>query len=178
MSIGTIVILVIAIIMLIFGIVFVRSIMCTGIQVTEDLGEGVKNEVKGLFNAGQFGVKCVGEGSQEIKIGSGGRRKIICIVKTEEETEYDLNVRNVESVKGASGSVLDRWILDEGWSGIVSPGGEGTEATVLLLDIPKDAPTTTLKITIDAVNGLTGTTRTHVSYIDVVPAGFFRTAMC
>ena len=56
---------------------------------------------------------------------------------------------------------------------------DGAEATVLLLDIPEDAPTTTLKITIDAVrDNDPSTSKTHTSYIDIVPVGFFRTTMC
>lgn len=179
LSMSTIVIIVIAIIMLIFGIVFVRSVMCSGIIIVGDLSEGVKNEIRNLFGADKLGVKCLGEGSQEIKFGSGGRRKVICIIKSEEPVDYKLTVKDIESKKGASDSTVNKWVIDNDWSGSVSPGGDGTEAAVLLLDIPQDAPTTTLKITIDVVKDNDfSTKKTHISYIDVVPVGFFRTAMC
>jgi len=178
LSIGTIVILVIAIIMLVLGIIFVRTIMCTGIQVSEEVGIGVKNEVRSLFGADRYGVKCMGEGSQEIKLGSGGRRKVLCLIKTEEVTNYRLTA-TVKSLKGASDATLRRWIIDEDWSGSVVPGDDRGEATVLLLDIPRDAPTTTLKITVDAIKNNDPSTRTtHIAYIDIIPLGFFRTTIC
>ncbi len=179
LSMTTIVIIVISIIVLIFGIIFGRNVMCAGIQVTEDINQGVRNQVKVLFGADKFGVVCVGEGGQEVRIGSGGRRKIVCIIKTEDANEYDLTVRDIQSLKGASTSTVNRWVLDDGWKGSVSPGGDGTDAPVLILDIPQDAPTTTLKITIDEIrNRDSSTKKTHTSVIDVVPAGFFRTTMC
>lgn len=179
LSMTTIVIIVISIIVLIFGIIFGRNVMCSGIQITEDINAGVKNQVKLLFGADKYGVVCVGEGGQEVKIASGGRRKIVCIIKTEDSVEYDLTVRNIQSLKGASTASVNKWVLDDGWKGSVSPGGDGTEAPVAILDIPQDAPTTTLKITIDEVkNQDSSSKKTHTAVIDVVPAGFFRTTMC
>jgi hypothetical protein len=178
LSVGTIVIIVIAVTMLILGIVFVRSIMCSGIQITENLDEGVKNEINDLFGADEIGVNCMGEGGQEISIGTGGRRPIACIIKTEEQKEYDLRADIEESLKGASKSIVEKeWVLDQDWRGTVSPGKD-QEAVVMLLDIPRDAPTTTLKIRIKSTDITTGKETTHISYIDIVPVGFFRTTMC
>jgi len=179
LSISTIVILVISITMLVLGIIFVRGVMCSGIQISEDLSEGVKNEIRSLFSADEIGVKCLGEGSQEIKLASGGRRKIICIIKTEEAAEYKLSVKEIKSIKGASDSAVSKWVIDKEWKGSISPGGKGKEVTALLLNIPKDAPTTTLKITIEDIkNNDVNSKTTHISYIDIVPAGFFRTTIC
>jgi hypothetical protein len=179
LSIGTIVILVIAVIMLILGIIFVRSIMCTGIQFGEEVGTGVTNEIRSLFGADRYGVKCMGEGDQEIKLASGGRRRVICVIKEEDVSNYKLTT-SVKSLKGASTStVQQKWVLTSDWAGPVQPGGDGTVAPVLLLDIPRDAPTTTLEVTVDSVKDRDPATRTsHTSYIDVVPTGFFRTTIC
>lgn len=178
LSMGTIVIIVIAITMLILGIVFVRSIMCAGIQISEDLSTGVKNEVKSLFGADKYGVRCMGEGSQEVSLGTGGRRKIICIIKTEESATYDLTA-DVDTLKGASKSTVNKWIIDQDWmDGSVTPG-EDKEVPVVFLDIPRDAPATTLKITITSVkNNDLNTKKTHTSYVDIVPVGFFKTTLC
>ncbi|MBM3233564.1 hypothetical protein FJZ19_00545 [Candidatus Pacearchaeota archaeon] len=178
LSIGTIVIIVLALIMLILGIVFVRSIMCAGIQVSEDLGSGVKNQVRNLFGGDKLGVKCVGESGQEIKYGTGGRRQVVCIIKTDEQTEYQLRVKEVKSLSGVNTATAEKWIIDQDWKGKVSPGGNGAEATVLLLNIPKDAPTTSLKLTIEAKNTNTDSVTSHTLYIDIVPVGFFRTTLC
>lgn len=182
LSIGTIVIIVIAVTMLILGIVFVRSIMCSGILISEDLSSGVRNEIKTLFGADKFGVKCMGEGSQEVGLGSGGRRKIVCMIKTEEVATYKLTA-DVDTVKGASKSTVQGWIVDQDWTGSVTPGTD-EEAAVVLLDIPRDAPTTTLKIIVNSMKGSAGggfepdTKRTHTSYIDIVPVGYFKTTLC
>tara|TARA_Y100000310_G_scaffold69734_1_gene65290 strand:+ start:303 stop:863 length:561 start_codon:yes stop_codon:yes gene_type:complete len=178
LSIGTIVIIVIAITMLILGIVFVRSIMCSGIQISEDLSVGVRNEVKSLFGADKYGVKCMGEGGKEVKLGTGGRRTIVCIIKEDESTTYNIKAVIDESLKEVTTKVADTWVLDSGWKGDVIPGGEGKETVVMLLDIPRDAPTTTLKLKITAENERVGTTTYHYSYIDIVPAGFFKTTLC
>jgi hypothetical protein len=178
LSMTTIVIIVISIIVLIFGIIFARSVMCSGIQITQEVDSAVKNQLKVLFGADKYGVNCMGEGSQEVKLGTGGRRKIICMIKVEDETDYNIKVTRVESLKGATDSIVDKWIIDQDWTGTVSPGGDGTEANVLMLDIPADAPTTTLKIKIQKMNQRSGSTQTSYSVIDIVPTGFIRSTVC
>lgn len=173
---GTVVIVVLSVSMLILGMILIRNIMCAGMQISEDISSGVKNEVKNLFGADKFGVKCMGEGGQDIKIGTGGRRKVICIIKTEEQTTFQLIATKVESLKGASTDTVQKWILSKEWSGSVSPGAD-KEADVLLLDIPRDAPTSTLRITIQANSG-TGSSDTIISTIDIVPTGFIKGSIC
>jgi hypothetical protein len=177
LSMGTIIILVLGVSMLVLGIVLIRSIMCSGLQITDQLSTGVTNEVKNLFGADKFGVKCVGQGGQEVKYGTGGRRRIDCIIKTDEQTNYDITIANIESIKGAKTEIIKKWAISEGWKGAVS-AGEEQEQTVLLLDIPRDAPTTTAKITIDVKNTDTGTEQTIISFIDIVPTGFIKGAIC
>lgn len=178
LSIGTIVIIVLAVTMLVLGIIFVKSIMCSGIVISEELSTGVKNEIRTLFGADKYGVKCVGEG-QDIKFGTGGVRQIVCMIKTEQETEYDLIVKNIESLKGTPTKKVEEWVIGKDWlKKKVSPGGSGAEAVVLLLDIPKDAPTTMLEIEILAKNKDLGTEESHVSYINIVPTGFLKTTLC
>jgi hypothetical protein len=177
LSIGTIVVLVIGVSMLILGMILVRSIMCSGLQITEDVTTGVKNEIKTLFGAEQFGVKCLGEGGQDVKLGTGGRRKVICMIKTEEQTSYDIQIKSLESLQGAKTDIVNNWAISKGWTGSVTPGQENEE-TVLLLNIPRDAPATTLKITIQSKNVGTGSEKTITSIIDVVPTGLIKGAIC
>jgi len=176
LSIGTIVIIVLAIVMLVLGIVFVRSIMCAGIIMTGDLSTGVQNEIRDLFGADDYGVKCMGEGSQEIKIGSGGTRRIFCIIKTEDQEEYKLTT-DIDSIDGAPKSTVKSWIKDQDARVDVSPGKDA-EVVIAIMEIPRNAPKTTLKITTQAKNINTGTETTHVSFIDIVPVGYFKGAIC
>jgi len=178
MSIGTIVIMVIAVTMLILGIVFVRSIMCSGIQMTQDLSKGTRAKIIELFGADEYGVRCVGEGDQQIVFGSGGRRNVVCVIKSDENVQYEIKVKSIENIKRPSDTSFESWVLDKDWEGSVTPGGKGTDATVAVLDIPKDAAATTLKFTMESTNMQTSTTKTHTSYIDVEPASFFTSTMC
>ena len=45
LSVGTMIIIVLALTMLILGMIFVRSIMCSGIVLTEEISRCVENEV-------------------------------------------------------------------------------------------------------------------------------------
>lgn len=179
MSIGTIVIMVIAVTMLILGIVLVRSIMCAGMQMTDEISKGMRAEIIKLFGSDSYGVRCMGEGGgSEVKLGSGGRRAIACIIKVDENVEYELDVKKIESLKGASTSTIEKWVINEGWTGRVSPGGDGKDVVVVLLDIPRDAPTTTLDIEVESENKASGVKDTHNLIIDIQPANFFTNTMC
>ncbi len=179
MSIGTIVIMVIAVTMLILGIVFVRSVMCAGIQMTEDISAGTHQEIIKLFGADSYGVKCLGEGSQEIAFGSGGRRNLVCIVKSDENAQYKIDVKKIENLDRKDDTSFEAWVRDKGWGpGSVPPGGDGIEAVVVVLDIPNEVPKTTLKFTIESTDMQTNVNRTHYSYIDIEPVGLLTDAMC
>jgi len=176
MSMTTIVIIVISVIILIFGIIFARSVMCTGIQLTQQVNDAVKNQLTTLFGADNYGVLCMGENGQEIKLGTGGPRQVVCMIKTDKGLDYTLKVKKVESLSGAKDNVVDKWIVDQDWTGSVSPG-EDNYATVLMLDIPRDAPATRLKLTVQETN-TDGKDKTHVAYLNVVTVGFFQSTMC
>ncbi len=178
MSIGTIVVMVIAVTMLILGIVFVRSIMCAGIIMSEEISDGVREEIRGLFSGDEYGVRCMGEGSQKVKLGSGETVAVHCIIVVEENVEYDIQVKSIESLKGASTSTVEKWVLKDSWKGSVAPGGGGKDVKVLILDIPKDASATTLDITFESTNSASGTKDTHNSIIYIQPTNFFTGTMC
>jgi hypothetical protein len=178
MSIGTIVIIVIAVTMLILGIVFVRSTICSGIIMSEEISRGMRDEIRGLFSGDEYGVRCMGQGSEEPVLGTGGRRAVHCIIRVEDNIEYDIDVKQIESLRGASTQTVQNWVLREGWEGSVAPGGDGKDVKVLILDIPKDAPTTTLDITLESTNSQSGTKETHDVVIDIKPTNFFTGTMC
>lgn len=177
MSMTTIVIIVISVIILIFGIIFARSVMCTGIQITQQVNDAVKNQLTTLFGEDNYGVLCMGENGQDIKLGTGGPRQVVCMIKTEEELDYTLKVKKVESLSpGTKDTVVDKWIVDQNWEGTVSPGDDNY-ATILMLDIPRDAPATRLKFTLEETNSA-GKVKTHVGYLNIVTVGFFQSTMC
>ena len=174
MSIGTIVTIALLMVVLVMGMYLIRTIMCSGITLTEEISESVKNEVKGLFGVDNYGVRCMGESGHEITLGDGGRRQIVCIINTDTQTDYKLRIKNIESLRGVPTNTVRNWILDEDWEGAVSPGQ--TTVTVLLLDIPKEVSDTNLKIEIEEDNGLNK--KTHISYIDIKHVGTLNSAIC
>jgi len=177
LSIGTIVVLVVGVSMLILGIILVRSIMCSGLQITEDLSTGVRNEVKNLFGADKLGVKCVGQGGAEVNLGTGGKRSLVCIFKSDEAAKYTVTVDKIESLTASvSSEIANTWVLDKGWSGNVVPGQE-QEEVVVLFNLPRDAPNTALKISMTATKE-GGSPQSITSRVTVVPTGFIKGAIC
>ncbi len=157
-------------------VIFLRVIICSP-GVTETRSEAMDLEVVNQISQikiykkeSYYGVVCAGEDGQEIRIGSGGRKKIICLIRTDSATDYDLTVKDIQSLKGASTETVNMWVLDAGWKGSVSPGADWTDAPVLILDIPRDAPTTTLELTIESIeNRDNSTNKIHKSVVDITP---------
>ena len=176
LSIGTIVVWVIAITMLILGIIFVRSIMCSGIMLTEKMSKGVEKEITDLFGSNEYGIRCMGEGGHEIKLGDGGRRHIGCVINQNTQTEYKLTVKKVTSLKGASTKTVEGWILDKNWEGSVSPGI--TSETVMILDVPQKVSDSSIKIEIEELNLNTEAKKTHYMALDITHTGAFNSAVC
>ena len=177
MSVGTIVTIVLLMSVLIFGMIFVKNIMCSGISITNGIDEKLQNEIQTLFGTSDYGVKCMGENGQEVTIGDGGKRQIFCVINTDTQTTYNLNVVKVESLSGESTANVQKWILPgQDWTGPVSPGRK--TATVLILNIPKSTSATSLKITLKESIAGTSTEDIHLMYIDVKHVGQVTSTIC
>jgi hypothetical protein len=182
LSIGTIVVLVIGVSMLILGIILVRSIMCSGMQITQDLSSGVRNEVKNLFGGGQYGIKCVGTGGADVKLATGGRRAVVCIIKEDQPSIYNivLDKTDVTSLTPTvSSAIVQSWILGTPGAPKVSvkAGGDGQDVAVLLLNIPRDAPAATIQIKMTSTKE-GSSPESITSVVDVTPTGFIAGAIC
>jgi len=176
MTMGTIVTIVLLVSVMVLGLVFVRNIMCAGIVLTDDITTGTTNEIKNLFGTRAYGVKCMGEDGQEVKIGGGGLRHITCVINSESETYYELEVLSIEALDGESTSEVETWQLDRDWDDTIFPGSFET-TSVLLLDIPSDVSKTILKIEVGETKD--GDSKpTHDLYLEIVPAGGFTKAVC
>ena len=68
LSIGTIVIIVLAMTMLILGMVLVRSIMCGAVGLTGEINKNVKGEIDRLFQSTGGEVVCVGGGEEAVTL--------------------------------------------------------------------------------------------------------------
>ena len=158
-------IILVVVILAIIGIIILRNIMCSGYSLDPKLDPNTVRELQKIFGD-KYGVNCMGTGSQEVRFEAGGRRQISCMIKTNQTINYEIKL-DVESLTGASNEEVQKWILDEGWKGYVEPGDE-KEAPVLILDIPKNAPATTLKLRITKTSS-DGEIKTDYSVIDIIP---------
>ncbi len=178
MSMGTIVVIVLSVTILIFGMIFIKNIMCSGIVMTNQIDEKVTNEIQSLFGTSDYGVKCMGEGGQEVTIGDGGQRQIACVISTDTQSTYNLNVKTIESIgnTGVETSQVQKWVIDQDWTGTVSPGQK--VVPVLVLDIPKQVSATKLKITVEETVRETGAIDTHILYVSVKHVGQVSSTIC
>jgi hypothetical protein len=190
LSIGTIVIIVIAMSMLILGIVLVRQVMCAGINLTDKVTTETESEITNLFGTSEFGIKCQGEGDQ-VKIGGGGSRPIACIVNDESGAYYTLDVTEIKLLKGKIGDIsappeqtiplADPLIVDKGVTNLRVDAGKKT-IEVARLNVPRDIDASTIRITVQEKKGPNPSPQTiketHVLRIDLVPTGAFTSAIC
>ena len=177
MSMGAVVVIVLSVTILIFGIIFVKNIMCSGIVLTDQIDQKVSNEIQSLFGTSDFGVKCMGENGIETTLGDGGTREVICMVSTDTIGEYNFNMVDIESLPGSGVSTAEvrGWKVDEDWSGTISPGQK--TVGILRLKIPRNVPLTDLKIRVD-VSIDRGTPETHYLYIGVKHVGQVASTVC
>lgn len=161
----------IVLILIILGISLIK-ISCSPITISEQVNPAIKNQIKVLFGADKYGVNCMGEGSQEIKLETGQRGKIFCMIKVNKTTDYELNIKEISSLRGSDSQEVNSWIVDSGWNGTVLPSEDGKEVPVLLLNIPNNVPSTTIKITIEEVKN--NSTKTHQSIIDIIHASLYQ----
>ena len=176
MSMGTIVVIVLSVVLLIFGLIFTKNIMCSGIILTNQIDEKATNQIKGLFGENDYGVICMGERGQEVKLGDDGRRQITCVINTKSQSEYKLTIKSVDSLIGTPTANVQSWIINKDWQGFVSPGGQ--TQTVLLLDVPQKVSDTSLKIELEEENVATQLKQTHTIFVDVVHVGSISSAIC
>ena len=84
---------------------------------------------------------------------------------------------NIESLSGAKTATVKSWVIDQNWDGNVIPG-QDQEETVVLFNIPRDAPNTEVKVTMEAENKDSGSVQTITSRVQIVPTGFVQGAIC
>ena len=189
LSIGTIVIIVIAMSMLILGIVLVRQVMCAGIILTDEVSRATENEIKSLFSSTETGVKCIGESGNEPQIGGGGSRQVICVINTDEQWEYEFKLKDAEFLGDAPVGVnIDDLVVSpemngKGWEGVFGPGEK--TVTVAVLDVPRDIEKSILKLSFDECRFKQGESCSSNSYkeshplsITLVPSSAFSAAIC
>jgi len=176
MSIGTIVIIVIAITMLILGIVFVRSVMCGALSLTGDLNDRVTGEINKLFGSTGGEVQCVGASGEPVRMIPGRLNIVYCGIKAPQTAKYSLVLTDYRGVYSTK-SDIKNWIVEDSWGPISVPPGDELPKKVLRLNIPENAPddTITLEIAIKKEGQLISAQSLD---FEISRVGLFRAAMC
>jgi len=139
LSVGTIVVIVLAMSMLILGMVLVRSIMCGAVGLTGDINSKVRGEINKLFEASGNEVACVGAGEEPVTIVPGKTNTIYCSIRADKEAEYNIKVK---SIRGdiLKESEIRKWVSgDDFYKKRVAPNDEEPKKFLRLI-VPDNAP--------------------------------------
>ncbi|MCA9485836.1 MAG: hypothetical protein KC506_03255 [Nanoarchaeota archaeon] len=183
LSIGTIVIIVIAMSMLILGIVLVRQVMCAGIVLTSTITDETESQITDLFGSDERGIKCSGEDGGEITFGSGDSRELGCISNLQARSEnHEMRLESAILQRGRIGSWSEgdelkgtRFFIKEGWKGVRPAGRDSFAIANLDLNYDVDVSVVTLEYT-ELQNGQA--VDTHDITIDIEPVSGFKAAIC
>jgi len=160
MSMGTIVTIVLLMSVLVLGLILIRSIFSSGINVVDATNDQLKDQVNKLFSAEKRLV--VYPGTNEIKMKRGETSAIAIAVKNRiegvtasQKFNYELLVddSDVRRNCGITDREIHAWIRGRTGSGISLPPGDETTVEKILFDIPESAPLCSVKmrVTVDLV---------------------------
>ncbi|MCL6500754.1 MAG: hypothetical protein K6T16_01825 [Candidatus Pacearchaeota archaeon] len=177
MSITTVVILVIAVIMLILGLVFVRTIMCRGLNMVTTTLDGAQAEINKLFGAGAAKeIACMGSGNQQLTIVPGRYNVVGCGFSPDVPKTYNYQFQLESAI--IFGTTQDIKTQAQGWiaeklSGTISAAPGDTSYATFGIQPPKDAPHTILKFKVRVNN----VDRDSIRF-EVKPVGWLQQSVC
>ena len=175
LSIGTVVIIVIAITMLILGIVFVRSVMCSAVGLTGEINDRVKGEINDLFGSTGGEVQCVGSTGEAIRMNPGKTNFVWCGINAPQTAKYSIVLQNYNAVHSTKSQIKD-WIVTESWDGTVAPNDDIPKKAIRI-DLPDNAPEDTLMLQV-VVKKEGNIISTQDLDFEISRQGVFRAAMC
>jgi hypothetical protein len=153
MSITTIIIIVIAVVMLILGLVFVRTIMCGALNIATTTLEGAQGEINKLFGEERGEeVTCIGVRSP-LDIVPGAYNIVGCGFQPSVQTTYTYSF-NIKSAKDINGQNIDTsgWVT-ESLTGTKTVGPGTTEYATFAIRPSDNAPEGLLVIDVEIRKG-------------------------
>lgn len=146
LSIGTIVIIVLAMSMLILGLVLVRSIFTGATSNVDEINEKVRGEINKLFvDEDERAVLRLTENTAKVKLGDTlgiafGIRNTDTGITESSTFRYEtvLDDTNIRENCGISEEVAERWISQGSGSTSVRPGE--VEGEIIKINIPENSP--------------------------------------
>ncbi len=175
LSVGTMIVIIFAVIMLIMGIFLIRSIMCGAIGLTGDINSKVEDEVNKLFGATGGEVQCIGSSGEAIKIAPGQTNIIYCGIRAPVQANYKIELMSYSGTYTSSEEIA-KWIIGGVWEGAVPPG-QDTPIKAIRLNIPENAAEDTIILDIQVSKDGTLISSQSLDF-KVSRVGFVRTAMC
>ena len=140
MTMGTIVIIVLAVSMLILGLVLTKKIMCSGIGLTDEINAKVNKEIQTLFEDTGNPVVCLGSSTGDpVSLVPGRMNMIYCAINSERSTDvYRISLIS-DSATVTDAALFNEWNGGTGnnyWEGTVSTTDKSPKK-ILRLTIPK-----------------------------------------
>lgn len=175
MSITTIVVLVIAVIMLILGLFFVRTIMCKGISMATTTLEGAEKQIKELFSL-QGEISCLGLEGDPITIIPGRYNVVGCGFTPDTSRSYTYSYTLTTVIGNIDKSTVEGWITEK--SGTVSTTAGETAMAPLALNLPADASHATLVFKASIKKDASSAPIDKTIRYEIKPVGWFRSAVC
>lgn len=152
LSIGTIVIIVLAMAMLILGLILVRNIFSGGTNAVDRINQGVINEIERVFSDPNQKIAIIPK-TRKINLEQGSRGSGIALsIKNtenrEKNFEYKIFVeRNFDSEKKCDGITkeeINEWLDIDSGSFTLGRGQKPNDPDLITFTIPEDAPLCTI----------------------------------
>jgi len=177
LSMTTIVVVVLSLTLLIMGFILVRSIMCSAIGLTNDVGDKAKKQINDFFDTSSNEVYCVGQGDA-VKV-SPGINNVWCGFNSGTGGKYNVKITEVKPISSSMPKTINymNWVTVKQDSISVTPDQRESQK-IVTIEIPKDSPEGTIRISLEVQkDGATGKTSIPVDWT-ISRAGVIKAVMC
>lgn len=177
LSIGTIVIIVLAMSMLILGLILVRDIFSGSTEAVDAINKGVISEINKLFTDDNKKI-AISPSTQEISIKQGARSQGFAFsVRNNniEEKSFSFVVEvdpdfNIQQKCQIGYSEANSWAIIDSGSFTLGPGQKMDDPELVLFNLPENAPPCTIPYRLDISIPGEGSYDYRKVYLTVLPA--------
>jgi len=179
LSLTTIVVLVIAVVMLILGLIFIKKIMCGGMMIAEETLQGARNQISKLFGETGGEIRCMGAaGTNPPTIVPGRANAIGCNYYPETKKTYTFKIISAEFTpigKTEKTNVMN-WFVTTSHTKTVSAGS--SDVGGVIVRPPKGTSSGTLVVSVEITSE--GEKEKYIDTLtfEVKTLGFLRETIC
>jgi hypothetical protein len=177
LSLTTIVVLVIAVVMLILGLIFIKKIMCGGMLIAEETLQGARNQIAKLFGESGGEIRCMGSaGTNPPTIVPGRANAIGCNYYPESTTTYTFNVKSAQFTSGGQFQNVKNWFITTKHTKTVAAGSSDVGGVIVRPPKGTSAGSLIVEVEIEKEGGKEKYTDTLT--FEVKTLGFLRESVC